>query len=189
MEVKKYCSCQIQDLREFKDRSNIKIAGIVGAIKIKRTKKGDKMANIVLEDMTGSIDVIVFPDLFSRVLRILKAEEPIIVKGIVEVNETSLKIIAQDITLLEKMREQKIRAMEIYLREDAITRRLLMDIRQILFKYPGDSQMRFRIGLSNNGKEIFIAAHENYNISPCQELIDDIQALLGPGSFRFIYEG
>lgn len=188
LEMKKYCSCQIQDLYELADKSNIRIAGMVEAIKIKRTKKGDKMANIVLEDMTGSIEVIVFPDLFNKTFRMLKSEEPILVKGTVEANEASMKIIAQEITLLERIREQGIKAIEIYLKESSITKKLLMDIKQILFRYPGDCQLRFRIGLPDNGKEILIAAHNNFNVSPSQELVDDIQALLGPDTFKFIYE-
>ena len=188
LEVKRNCSCQIQDLHELQDKSSVKIAGVVEGVKIKRTKKGDKMANIVLEDMTGSIEVIIFPDLFNRVFRILKSEEPVIVKGTIEANETSMKLIAQDIALLEKIREQEIKAIEICLKEGSITKKLLMNLRQILFKYPGNCQVRFRIELSNSEKEVLIVAHNSYNISPCQELVDDIQAVLGAGSFRFVYE-
>ncbi len=188
LEIKRFCSCQIQDLYELKDKSNIKIAGVVGGIKTKRTKKGDKMANIILEDMTGSIEVVVFPDLFNRVFGILKSDDPIMVKGMVESNESSMKVIAQDITLLEKMKEHDVKATEIYLQEQSINKQLLMDIKHILFKYPGTCPLRFRIRLSNNGKEILVAAHSNYNISPCQELIDDMQALLGPDTFKFLYK-
>ena len=187
-EIKKYCSCPIQDLHTFKDKSNVKIAGMVENIKIKRTKKGDKMANIILEDMTGSIEVIIFPDLFNRVFNILKSDEPLIIKGTVEANETSIKIVAQDIGLLEKIRQQSIKALEIYLKEDLITKSLLMEIKKISFKYPGNCQLRFRIALSNNGNELTIIAHNNYNILPCQDLIDELQSLLSTESIRLIYE-
>ncbi len=185
-EIENLCTCEIQDIYELEDKSTVKIAGMVEDIKVKRTKKGEKMANIMLEDMTGSIEVVVFPDLFNRCQQILDSDEPVFIKGSVEVNETSIKIIAQEIELLEKVRERSIKAVELCLKEDSITRKLLLDIKKIVFKYPGNSELRFRI--FNNDKEIVILAHSSYSVLPCKELIKELQPIVGTDSINLLDE-
>jgi len=188
-EIKRICTCEIQKIYEIEDKREIRVAGMVENIKVKRTKKGDKMANIVLEDMTGSIEVLIFPDLFSKKEGILKSDEPIIVKGIVEANETSRKLIAQDILLLEEVRKNAIKGLEICLREKLINRSLLLNLRQILSKYPGDCEIRFRVDIANNGnkRQIIIAAHKNYSILPCKEVIEELQSILGSDSVHILF--
>ncbi len=188
-EIKRYCSCEIQHIYELEDKSEIKVAGMVEGIKVKRTKKGDKMANVILEDMTGSIEVVVFPDLFNKTADLLKSDEPIVVKGFVDANETSIKLIASDIILLEEIRKKKVKALEIYINEKAITTKLLLHIRDIISHYPGQCELRFRIEVSNNGykKGFIISTHKDYWVTPCQDMVDKIQALLGPNTVQLIY--
>ena len=189
-EIKRYCSCEIQALYELEDKKEIKIAGVVESIKLKRTKKGDKMANLILEDMTGSVEVVLFPDLFTKVQDILKSDEPVMIKGVIEANETSRKIIAQDVMPLEEIKKRSIVALEISLKEKAITKNLLLKLRQILSSYPGDCELRFRVEVSENGnkKELVILAHKSFCVFPCQEILNEVQRLLGPESVQFIYK-
>ena len=51
----------------------------VEELKLKRTKKGDKMAALRVEDLTGSTEVIIFPDLFSKTSPLLKGDEPLLI--------------------------------------------------------------------------------------------------------------
>ncbi len=187
--IKRYCSCEIQVLYELEDKREVKVAGVMEGMKVKRTKKGDKMANLVLEDMTGSIEVIIFPDLFSKAKDILKSDEPVMIKGVLEVNETSRKIIAQDIIPLEDVKKNAIVGLEICLDEKSITKNLLLRLRQIVSNHPGDRELRFRVKVSENGhkKELLISAHKSFYITPSQEILNEMQELLGPERVHFVY--
>jgi hypothetical protein len=59
------------------------------------------MAILTLEDQTGSIEVVVFPDAFERYSPLLKSDEPLLVTGTAEVDESAVKIIAQEIQPLK----------------------------------------------------------------------------------------
>ncbi len=57
------------------------------------TKRGDRMAFLTLEDKTGQIDTVAFSDIYLENETLLKAGEPIWVKGQVEINEGGAKLI------------------------------------------------------------------------------------------------
>lgn len=66
------------------------------------TKKGDRMAFIQLEDLSGTTEIILFPKLFKRVETWLDSYHVFIVKGIVDNNSTKqAKIKANDLVPLE----------------------------------------------------------------------------------------
>ncbi|MBC8460389.1 MAG: DNA polymerase III subunit alpha [Deltaproteobacteria bacterium] len=178
IEIKHFTTCTIQDLPNQKDKSQVKIAGVVEELKIKRTRRGDKMASIHLEDLTGSTEVIVFPDVFNRCSPLLKGEEPLLITGSAEINESSAKIIAQEIVAMDSVRQKSIKAIELKFDEESISIALLEDLLDIIFRYPGDCNLLFKVNMSH-GKEIIISANDRFNILPCDELIAEIETLTG----------
>ncbi|RLB84931.1 MAG: DNA polymerase III subunit alpha, partial [Deltaproteobacteria bacterium] len=177
-ELSRLTTCSIQDLSHEQDRSTVLVAGVVESMKIKRTKKGDKMAVVSLEDLSGSIEVIIFPDLFSYTSSLLKSDEPLLVNGSLEKTETSLKIIAKELTTLDAAREKILRALELPLNEEMVKDELLQDIKALAFTYPGECQLRFRIK-SSNGDSYVVVAHNRYRVMPAPELISNLETLLG----------
>lgn len=177
-EIERSTTCVIQDLPGQKDKSLVKIAGVVEKLKIKRTKRGDKMAILDLEDLTGSIEVILFPDVFNRHSLLLKSDKPLLVTGSVEIGDNTAKIIAQEIVTLESIRLKTIKTIELKLDEEAISKDLLEDLQNIIFRYPGECGLIFKVETAN-GKKWIIAAHNRFNVVPCTEFIEEIEAVTG----------
>ncbi len=136
------------------------------------------MAIMTLEDPTGSTEVILFPDVFNGYSPLLKGDEPLLVSGIAEVDGSSAKIIAQEIQSLEAVRQSSIKAIELRVHPQRMSREVLEQIRDILFRYPGECSVLFRVD-TGQGKELIIAAHDQYRISPCDEVKGEIEAILG----------
>jgi DNA polymerase-3 subunit alpha len=177
-EQKRFTTCPIQDVANAGDKSTVKVAGVIESLKIKRTKRGEKMAIITLEDQTGSIEVVVFPDAFERYSPLLKSDEPLLVTGTAEIDESAAKIITQEISTLDSVRRDAIRIVELALPPTGIRREVLEEIKDILFRYPGESAVQFRVS-TGEGKELLIAAHPRYRVSPCHEMIHEIETLIG----------
>ncbi len=177
-EIERFATCTVQDLPGQMDKSQVNIAGVVEELKIKRTRRGDKMASIHLEDMTGPTEVIVFPDVFNRYLPLLKGEGPLLITGTVEISESSTKIIAQEIVSMDSIRQKSIKAIELKLDEKIISRELLEDLLDIVFRYPGDCNLFFKVSMSHD-KEVIISAHDRFSVLPCDEFIAEIEALTG----------
>ena len=56
----------IQNLSELEDKENVRLAGMVAALKEINSKKGERMAFATIEDLTGSCEVIIFSDIFRK---------------------------------------------------------------------------------------------------------------------------
>ncbi len=185
-EVEKFSTCLIQDLPTQKDKSPVKVAGIVESIKIKRTKKGDKMASIQLEDLTGSTEVVVFPKLFADVSLLLKGEGALLVSGAAEVGDNTAKIIANEIESLESVKLKNVKAVRL----NPATKKdppkdLLEDLRDIVFNHPGDCRLFFTME-SSEKKRITISAHNRFNVSPCGAFFQEVEGLLGYKGYELV---
>jgi len=175
-EMERLSTCVLQNLPGLPDKSAVKAAGVIENLKIKRTKRGDKMAILTLEDQTGSVEVVVFPDVFNACSPLLKGDEPILVQGIAEVDEGNVKIISGEISSLEEVRQKAIRTVEIPLQGDVLARDRLKEIRNVLFRYPGESRVLFRVQ-TGEGKSTLVAASPHYRVYPCKEMLQEIETL------------
>ena len=184
-EIERFATCTVQDLSTRKDKGQVKIAGVVEGIKVKRTKRGDKMAVIQLEDLTGSSEVIIFPDLFGAESHRLKGDDPLLITGSVEIGESSAKIIAKEIETLNDLRLSAVKAIQVTLENGRSSTDTLEDLRDIVFKYPGESRLFFKVGV-RGGDPLTISAHGRFNVLPCRELLAEMDELLGYRAWELI---
>jgi DNA polymerase-3 subunit alpha len=154
------------------------VAGVIEGLKIKRTKRGDKMAVFSLEDRTGAVDVIAFPDVFTTYAPLLKSEEPLLVSGTAEVDDNKAKIISKELMALETVRQNAIRAIELGLPQDALSLEDLEEIKDLFFRYPGDCSVLFRVGTAR-GRDFLVSANNRFRVLPCEALIGEIEAITG----------
>jgi len=177
-EITLVTSCSIQDLPGQEDKQRVKIAGVVEELKLKRTKKGDKMAVIKVEDLSGSVEVILFPDLFARCSGLLKNDDPLLVSGVVEKSDRAIKIIGHEITSLNMVRQHLIKAIEVRMDQDTVSRDTLEDMRDLAFRFPGECRLLIKITVGE-GRNFTIAANQRFSILPCPELIAELEQLTG----------
>ncbi|MBQ3928340.1 MAG: DNA polymerase III subunit alpha [Clostridia bacterium] len=91
--VERLHPAQIRDILDeekepsFKDGTVCVICGLVSKITVKPTKRGDRMAYVTLEDKTGEIECVVFPNPFSRDEKNLQPDTPLAVEGAVQRRE------------------------------------------------------------------------------------------------------
>ena len=136
------------------------------------------MAILSLEDQTGSLDVIVFPDVFNNTSPLLKSDEPLLITGTAEVDDNTVKVISQEIHSLDKVRQSAIRTLELNLPREVISKNNLEELKDIFFRYPGDSSVLFRVD-AGQGEDFLIAAHHRYRVSPCDEMIKELETITG----------
>jgi DNA polymerase-3 subunit alpha len=84
----------IAELEEEADGKDVLVGGVVTNWRVIRTRSGSQMAGFRLEDLTGSVEVVVFPQLFEKVRDGYAPERVTIVKGRIEEQEQGCKILA-----------------------------------------------------------------------------------------------
>lgn len=80
----------------------VSVGGRVMSVKEIRTRNGEPMAFVTIEDFTGSIETILFPRVFSRVRGMLSQDSVVVIKGRVQEQEETRRIIGEDLRFLER---------------------------------------------------------------------------------------
>ena len=87
-------------------RPSCMVCGVITAVKIRKTRKGEEMSNILLEDYTGQSEIVCFPSTHAEVKNILAEGAMVIAEGSVEDVGGTLKILCHRITPLEALRNK-----------------------------------------------------------------------------------
>lgn len=94
---------KISDVKEFQDgntKSNLIVCGTVTKRSVKDTRAGDRMAFISIEDGTGEIEVIIFPQIYAKIGYIINTEAPICIVASISTKDDELRLICNDILIL-----------------------------------------------------------------------------------------
>ena len=118
------------------DGKNVTIGGIIVFIKNKITKNNNMMAFVTIEDLLGSIEVIVFPKTYDRYLKHINEDNIVVVQGKVSLREEEEpKIICEKITPLKSFKSGKL-----YIKISSEKSLNTFDkLKRIFAKYSGDS--------------------------------------------------
>jgi len=87
---------------EIREKEGVTVAGIITASTVKTTRKSEKMAFVTIEDRYGSIECLVFPNVYQKLAYLLRIEAAIAVRGNLSLRdeEDSPKILVSDIEQL-----------------------------------------------------------------------------------------
>ncbi len=152
----------IDELGKVNGRKSVKIAGMVVQTKEITTKKKEKMAFVKLEDLTGAIEVVVFPSVFTEVAFYLLPDEPIMVEGTLDKSGEVFKVKAVSVTPL-KDAEVK-RPFHVFLPVDNMNTEGLFGLRAFLEEghETGGCPVVLHVLDDAEGEEAVIALPENY---------------------------
>ncbi|MEO5358169.1 MAG: DNA polymerase III subunit alpha [Nitrospirae bacterium YQR-1] len=161
------------------DKEEVKVAGIVSALAKKQVKdnKG-QMAIVQLEDDEGSVEVVVFPDIFSRCDTFLKKDALVVIRGKLEASEKGTKILAAEVQRLQKAIDDAYKHIEIKLFEKHCNKATYVKLRETLSFVAGPLPVYLK--LYNDDMVTTIATA--FNVSVESGLIDKIEDILEKGT-------
>jgi DNA polymerase-3 subunit alpha len=184
LDMKRFTTADTAAIAELDDGREVRICGIVSAIKETITKKGDRMAYVTLEDMLGTIELLVFPELFSRSGHLLSTDEPLVVTGTLDVGEKSTKIKASDIVLLVELTARGTSRVHFDLRSPGLDRSQLEALKDIIARHSGKCDTLLHIVIPDNCRAT-IPLPGNFRVSASDDLAVDVEKLVGYRATRF----
>jgi DNA polymerase-3 subunit alpha len=189
-----------RDLLDAGDGNDVSVGGLVASRRETQTKKGDRMAFLTLEDVHGRVDVIVFPDVYREGSLYLHEEEPIVVRGRLELSEVGAeadgeedvdaerrrgesrrkgaKIIAAKIMPLRELRFAAKSSVHILLDASDATRERLEELRDILLDYRGPCPAYLHL-MEPSRRETILEMSQDFSVRPCSELAEKVDGLFG----------
>ncbi|HYA11462.1 MAG TPA: DNA polymerase III subunit alpha [Thermodesulfovibrionales bacterium] len=168
------------ELENVPDGEEVQVGGVLRNIKkIQTRSKAEIMAYCVFEDAEGSVEVIVFPQLYRSSMPILQKDTLLLVRGTLDKTEKGIKIVSTGISRLDEV-EMKVGRMEISFRHPLSDSSSLQRLKSVLSKYEGEYPLYLRICLKDT--ETLIST--GMKISPDNEVINRVEEIVGKGAVR-----
>ena len=162
-----------------KDNQHVIVGGMISQMKITFTKNNKAMAYISIEDLTGTVEVIVFPRDYERYQRCLKEDEKVFVVGRASVeDEKDGKIICERIVPFEET------GCDVWLQfvtmdDYKAKEKILMDI---LYDSDGNDEVVIYISASRQKKRL----GKNNSIMANKEMLSTLKNFLGEDNVKVV---
>jgi DNA polymerase III subunit alpha len=182
-QVKAYGNATTGELPEKPSGFEVSIGGIVSSLRVARTKKGDAMGVIMLEDWEGVVEVVVFPDTYAKTQRLLEADAPLIVRGKLDNDESTIKILATDIYPIERAAEILSRTVTIHIDVRTAPSDLAEKLQPVIDEKRGSAEIIFELDFPGRYTAL-VRPNPYVKIVPDREFVEHVERICGPNTVR-----
>jgi DNA polymerase-3 subunit alpha len=180
-----YSTCKVVELGDLHDGDEVLIGGIINKARLTVTRRTqEKMAIATLEDLSGMVEVLIFPSTFSKCGTLVKPDTIVFVKGRLNLREEEPKIVADEVTPLDQVKSKYTKAISISLVTTGLEKSTLEDLKRILTRYPGSVPVLLNF-LTPEGERVKVATAKNILVEPHDGLVKDIEKVFGKDVVSF----
>jgi DNA polymerase III subunit alpha len=182
------CDCQLAALAQRRDKDWVTVGGIITEAKRIRTRNGDHMLFATLDDLDGSVEMLVFGKALAEHEAVLAVDQVVLVRGRVDHKEAGKTcLVVQSAETFEPTDEelQRVRAVSatraaqaqpIRLRVDAsrLPASAIDDLKHLIESFPGPAEVVLEMGLRR------LRLGDAYRVAPTPTLRAELEHLLAP---------
>ena len=186
-EVRHLVSHRITDLRA--DKKSQKIAGLVVASRTMKTKRGDTMAFVALDDRSGRMEIAIFSDTYKKCSELLTKDELLVVEGQVSYDDYSggLKMRADNIVSLGQARLEKAKALRLHIDSRYCPDNFSDQLLASLSPYK-QGRCPVMIEYQRTGAKASLQLGQEWQVEPQDELVMTLKDVLGKQNVELLYE-
>ncbi|HEX5071108.1 MAG TPA: DNA polymerase III subunit alpha [Vicinamibacterales bacterium] len=161
---------------------DVSIGGGVSALRLLKTRRGDRMAVFMLEAEDGKVEAVVYPEAFGKFGHLIAADAMVLARGKYERDDDTSKLVVAEITPLEVIRERAVREVEITLSGKGLGKDVMRQVAAVLERHPGDRRVSFIVRVNGAGPPLRVRAATARRIKPTDHFVREIEAVCGAGS-------
>ncbi|MGQ0572251.1 MAG: DNA polymerase III subunit alpha [Armatimonadota bacterium] len=192
----------VSQLAEMRDRSEVAVGGLITALKRTTTKGGAAMAFMTLEDLTGTVEVIVFPKAYEQSNFGLRRDAIVIVRGRLDVADQQVKVLADGVIPLmdapsagapsaeapsmDQGRAGGDAALHVVVDAERHGEHGLQRLRELLGRHRGDRPVLLTVRA--DGREVRMQAGD-LRVASTPGVVEEIEGLLGPRTASWVADG
>ncbi|MFB3923545.1 MAG: DNA polymerase III subunit alpha [Terriglobia bacterium] len=133
-------------LESLEHESPVTLAGILTNLRVRPSKKGDLWASGLLEDMRGSVELLVFPQALQQLQGVLKPDTALLIKGRVRHEENArTKVVVSEAKPLEAAANGSRPELLIRVDLSIASESVVEDLEKLLAAYPGENPVVFEL--------------------------------------------
>ncbi len=187
-EAKRYGNAHLGNLQRRDEGREVRVVAILVAVRTRITKKGERMAFLMVEDEFGQAEVITFPDTFGPIADKLENDITLLITGTVEADDGGgrgpAKIKASKVELLSEVRQRQVRLVTLRFTSTGVTPADLVALRAMLEEHPGNCRVRLRVHVPGQ-VDATLAADDSLRVAADDQLVRRVERMLGRDSVAF----
>jgi DNA polymerase-3 subunit alpha len=171
-------SMPISGVADASDGAIVTLGGLVSSVQLKTTKRsGDRWAIVALEDLEGVVEVMVWPNTFTKFATLLNDDAILLMKVRIEKRDdegprvAALEVSVPDISAAHSG------PVNVYIPETRVNSAVMDSLRQILSAHPGTTEVHLTVVQSD--KFVSVKTDDKLRVAPSPSLFADLKALLG----------
>jgi DNA polymerase-3 subunit alpha len=180
-ELRRLRAVSTSDLSSRPDSSQVLVAGVVQAIKLKNNKAGKRYATFSLEDREGAVEVIAWPETYQKHEALLMGDEPVVARGKLDVDDERAQIILDELRLLGSALVEAVREVHITAPRDRFENGAVEELKALLGSHSGRAITYLHLGLDESHEAVFLLG-EDYRVAPTEDFVSAVERMLAPAA-------
>ena len=168
----------LAELDQQQDGMQIRVGGLITRLSTLTDRRGQPIAFATLEDLSGKGDVAFFSDTYAAHKELIQPNQIVLVEGQVSDRNGRLSVNATQATPLTDARQRLTKAVNLALPYEKVQPNLLLELKQVMERYLGNCELLLH--LKNGGEKDAVVRSRTIRVRPCDELLREVDALIGP---------
>jgi DNA polymerase-3 subunit alpha len=162
--------------------ADVWVGGIVSALRPLKTKKGDRMAVFMLDDVAGNVEVVVFPETFSKHGLAIESDAMLLVRGKLEKDDESARIVATELMPIAALKERTTKEVAIHLAVPPHGRPTFEALAELFSRHRGDRRVSLELNVNGKPRGLRVRADVSQRVRPSERLVAELERLCGAGT-------
>ncbi len=168
-----------------------KMLGLVVDVRVKKTKKGDSLCFVTLDDRTSRIEVSLFGEAYDEYRTMLNKDSILLIEGEITVDSYSgtdkLKVRGNKVTDIIQCRARYGRHIEIDCQDTQLKERSLKAFGELLNAHTGSAKMPVALRYSSSNAAATLSLGEAWQVEPSDDLLIKLKDQFGGDAVRIRY--
>ncbi len=166
--------------------TEIRLAGIIASVKPLKTRKGDRMATFVLEDMDSRIEIVAFPESYGKYYEFIQKELLVWVKALVQSNGGSIRVQLSQIMPLEDAFQKMAKKLILRVNLPALERSVFDEIKALLMEFEGECPVLLELE-TKDALKVLLQSVDIQGVKCAREMTERLEDLLGDNAVLIKY--
>ncbi|MDH5654331.1 MAG: DNA polymerase III subunit alpha [Spirochaetia bacterium] len=168
----------ISKLIEKRGGEKIEISGVITEYSLRFTKTGREMCRLTVEDMSGSLNAIIFPNALEKIKEHLLTDTPFFIRGILEKREETgtPQLIVNEISPLTRdtLEEKLEKSLHVKINTNSLNDVILNQLQTIMKCHTGNLAVYFHLVNGSSNRRV-IKVHDSFNVDYSKDLIERLK--------------
>ena len=187
-ELRRLASHTVEQLGQLGANQEVILGGMLTQVRFQNTKKArngnSRYVRCKLEDFTGAVECVMWPDDFLRYKDEFQEDRVCLVKGTVERTREEPGLVLTRVLSVPQAKQELTKWLKLALDLDALGPTAVEQLARVLQRSPGACPVYLDIR-DASGRHCRLKVGESYRINPSATLTGELEMLLGPGAVQF----